>query len=652
VSAVLPPVAGPPHDPLFTLLSARAGWRLSSCYSVDDRGEIELLARTDTDLPLASGDGTFAGLTPPTGQAATAEGLLYRTDLSSSSLLLFNPCKAEYEAVGHTGATAAGVRNLLRPRGIAAFCGRLYICDSGNRRIVVFLADSLHFSGQWMLPDGAAWEPFAITFSSHGIAFVSDSLNDVVHVFNSRGNYLLTITEVVRPRHLTLDAASRLYVVQDGLPEVVVFSEDGQRLREVRWLSEVREAFGCSIEIPDPRQFYQRGSAMTSALDSRIDDCIWHRVIVHGHVPRGTRIVLQTSTSNQPLPPESDPAEDTGWTTLPAVEAIPQQGWDALITSEPGRYLWLRILLFGTGEETPQISAIRLEYPRISLRRWLPAVFGAVSKHADFTDRFLAIFDTQFRSLEASLDRFSRCLDPGGAPATRDADWLGWIAGWLGIELDRTWPEPRRREWLRQASLLYHRRGTPEGLRRHLLILLGWQNCEHAPQLILEHFRLRQWLTVGASRLGHPQQLWGRALLSLPTPVPGCQDDAKASGEKALLETLAAGGPAATYSQSFTVFVPAAALQKPEIRVAVERVIALHTPAHVHVRLRSVGLHGTIGRECVVGLSTVIGALPAPKPLTDGQLRRNLVLQGANRGDPPTTQVGRQSRIGIDTRVQ
>lgn len=650
MSAVLPPIPGPPHDPLSTLLNSRAGWRIATISAVEDRGGLQLPRRPDTDLPLANEQGTFAGLAPPTGVATTVEGIVYRTDLSSSTLQRMNVCNGHFEPVGRTGSNVEGVRNLLRPRGLAAFCGRLYVCDSGNQRVAIFLATSLHFSGQWTLPDGAPWEPFAIAFSSCGTAFIADALNNVIHRFDASGRHLSTMSDVVRPRHLMLDSADRLYVVQDGLSEVAVFSKDGQRLRAVRWLTDVRDAFAGANEIDDPRQFFARGHAVTTALDSRIDDCVWHRVVLHGHVPSGTRIVLQTYTSNQPFPPDSDPAEDSGWTSLPAVESIPRNGWDALIQSEPGRYLWLRILFFGTGGETPQISMIRFEYPRISLRRWLPAVFGAVPKHADFTDRLLAIFDTQFRSLEESLDKFARCLDAGGAPADRDADWLGWVAGWLGIELDRTWPEARRREWLRQAAVLYHRRGTPEGLRRHLLILFGWQNHERAPQLILEHFRLRRWLTVGATRLGSPQQLWGRALLNLPNPAPGFHPDQPTA--TAALAAMAAAGPAATDAQRVTVFVPVAAMSKPEIKAAVERVVALHTPAHVHVQLRPVGLHGTIGKDCIVGLSTVIGALPTPAPLAQGQLRRNLVLQRVNHGDPPAMQVGRQSRVGVDTRVQ
>jgi phage tail-like protein len=453
---------------------------------------------------------------------------------------------------------------------------------------------------------------------------------------------------------LLIDDADRLYVSQNESRKVLVYSSADDKPREVEWLTDVRPAFCKSVGIPEARQYADSGSLMTSRIDSRIDGCVWHRIVLKGTVPAGTRIVLQTFTSDQQRTPDSIPKDDSGWTTLPVVQAIAARGWDASITSEPGRYLWLRVLMFGTTQVSPTIRSIRIEYPRISLRRWLPAIFGAVPRHADFTDRFLGIFDAMFRSLEANLDNFPRYLDARGAPADRSADWLAWLAGWLGIELDRTWPEPRRREWLHQAAILYHRRGTSEGLRRHLLLLLGWQNEPHAPQLVLEHFRLGRWMTLGATRLGSSQQLWGRELLDLPPPLRCSDSEQKETAQTttAALARLASAGPPATYAQRFTVFIPAAALQKPEMKSAIERVVALHTPAHVYVQLRSVSRQGRIGKDCVVGLSTVIGKQPQACELAHAQVRHNLILQRANSADPTAMQVGRISRIGVDTRVQ
>lgn len=653
MSSVLPPIPAPPHDPLFTRLCPRTGWQIASSECVDFTKELRLQRLQETDLQLADTSGTFAGLALPTGYAVTPEGRSLRSDIGGSTLQQWDACSGRYEVIPCTGGNVQHPRNLLRPRGLAVYGGWLFVCDSGNQRISVFSAGSFHFSGHWTLPDQVAWEPFAIVFSSTGLAYVSDTLNAAIQVFDSMGHHLRAIPVPGVPQHLLIDSADRLYVTQAGSQKVLVFRAENEKPELVEWLTDVRNAFCRAEAIPEARQFAVSGSLVTSRLDSRIDGCVWHRIVLKGSVPAGTRMILQTYTSDHEFAPDNMATADSGWTSLPSITAVPGRGWDAAITSEPGRYLWLRVQLFGTAQATPAVSSIHIEYPRISLRRWLPSIFGAVPRHADFTDRFLGIFDAMFRSLEENLANFPRHLDPGGAPADRDADWLAWLAGWLGIELDRTWPEPRRREWLRQAAVLYHRRGTPEGLRRHLLILLGWQNEPHAPQLVLEHFRLGRWMTVGGTRLGSSQQLWGRDLLKLPPLQPGVMAD-----EKTVLKTaeavaaLASAGPAATHALRCTVFVPASALQKPEMKSAIERVVALHTPAHVHVRLQPVSLQGRIGSDCVVGLSTVIGKHEEAGGLADGHLRRNVVLQRANAADPAAIRVGRASRIGVDTRVQ
>ena len=52
-------------------------------------------------------------------------------------------------------------------------------------------------------------------------------------------------------------------------------------------------------------------------------------------------------------------------------------------------------------------------------------------------------------------------------------DFVDWLAGWVGIELDETWPEERRRELVARAVELYGRRGTAEGLADLIELYVG-----------------------------------------------------------------------------------------------------------------------------------------------------------------------------------
>src|SRR6185437_5128538 len=96
---------------------------------------------------------------------------------------------------------------------------------------------------------------------------------------------------------------------------------------------------------------------------------------------------------------------------------------------------------------------------------------------ADFTDRFLGIFDRGFRSVEGQIDRQADLFDPRSAPAVPKGpgapDMLSWLAGWIGVVFDRAWPVAKRRRYLMQAAKLYPCRGTLPGLRSALILWLG-----------------------------------------------------------------------------------------------------------------------------------------------------------------------------------
>src|SRR6187200_1438819 len=142
---------------------------------------------------------------------------------------------------------------------------------------------------------------------------------------------------------------------------------------------------------------------------------------------------MQTNDAIKDLP-------DGAWATGQVATSIEGGSWDCLVRSGGGRYLWLKVQLRGDGsatsKATPKISGIRIEYPRISLSRYLPAVFMAEPTSADFTDRFLSLFDTTLRSIESVLDTQARFFDPDSSPAQEDTagrDFLSWLASWIGV---------------------------------------------------------------------------------------------------------------------------------------------------------------------------------------------------------------------------
>jgi phage tail-like protein len=83
--------------------------------------------------------------------------------------------------------------------------------------------------------------------------------------------------------------------------------------------------------------------------------------------------------------------------------------------------------------------------------------------------RFTEGLDTVLAPVFLTLDCLDAYLDPWLTPP----DFLPWLASWVGIELDETWPDTRRRAIVAAASGLHRDRGTRRGLIAYLRVLTG-----------------------------------------------------------------------------------------------------------------------------------------------------------------------------------
>jgi phage tail-like protein len=68
-----------------------------------------------------------------------------------------------------------------------------------------------------------------------------------------------------------------------------------------------------------------------------------------------------------------------------------------------------------------------------------------------------------------TLDCLYAYLDPRLAPA----DFLEWLADWVGVALNENWPLARQRAIVAAAVGLHRIRGTVAGLREHLELATG-----------------------------------------------------------------------------------------------------------------------------------------------------------------------------------
>ncbi len=107
--------------------------------------------------------------------------------------------------------------------------------------------------------------------------------------------------------------------------------------------------------------------------------------------------------------------------------------------------------------------------PRVAVRHRLGDALPAMFLDDAFIQRFCDGLDEVLTPVPSALDNFSAFLDPQLTPP----DFLEWLAGWVGIDIDHTWPIERRRAMVARATELYRRRGTISGLADLVELFIG-----------------------------------------------------------------------------------------------------------------------------------------------------------------------------------
>ncbi|HEX3559753.1 MAG TPA: phage tail protein [Pyrinomonadaceae bacterium] len=721
----LPPVPQPPHDPTWWRLDGRAGWRASQLTGVEVTPSCCTLALAPLPASLRSLDepsGSLGGLVPPSNVARGDEGRLYLLDADAAALKCFDPCECRWTVIPCFGGAGAQPRQLSRAHGIGIHGGNLYVCDTGNKRLVVIALHGFALRAFWSPPPAAnlanAWEPYAVAFDSRGRVFVSDPANGCVQRFSPRGVWEKCLAGFGVVTRIAFDCRDRLYAVVEGQAGARVSDADGNVYGTVTRVDDAGAHFprlpfdvdaqgnlhlgvlcagmdaaqsvfdlsgnpALKVAAPTPKLYQKAGTYLSEALDSAIYRCQWHRVVLCGRIPPVTRVRVSTYTAEAVLTADQLLAlpEDAWQTKQLALGLAASEEWDCLVTSGAGRYLWLRLEFKGKGTATPELESVRVEFPRVSLRRYLPAVFGEDPSGADFTDRFLSIFDSTLRGVERQIDEQARLFDPLSTPADTDpktgGDFLSWLASWIGLTLDRQWPVERRRQLVRDAARLYDLRGTRTGLWRQLVSFLGMEpeglccgdsqpratcrpapaNCApeaegeaawQPPPLILEHYQLRRWLFVGEGRLGSQAVLWGKRIVG--------RSELNANAEVGTTRLNTSQDPFRdpfhVYAHKFSVFVPACYGQSDAKRRSLENLLKTESPGHTQHQIVFVEPRFRIGFQAMIGLDTVVGRYPAGVTLNRTPLGGASVLTAqAGREGGPSLSVGGAARVGATTKL-
>lgn len=421
------------------------------------------------------------------------------------------------------------------------------------------------------------------------------------------------------------------------------------------------------------------GQVTTYQLDSGEFGTVWGRVFIDACVPEGTSIGIAAVAVDEPpesatiprTPPanvSTSAAEEVGerhvYPPMPAASLIepitdifrlhrretgrelpwvrmaeddPFETYEAPIQAQPGRYLWIRLLLNGNSRSTPRVRVVRAEYPAHDYLRRIPKLFSRDESVANFLRRYLSPFEGVLGDLEAKAESRHVLIDPRSVPI----ELLPWLAGFVGLVLDERWARaPRgagrtedvRRTLLEEAIWLFRFRGTVPGLKRFLDIYTGTE------VIIIEQFRMRG---LGWGALGLSPVETSRSILGGGFRVGGAIGDANTA-------TLAGTGEDAfaTHAHRFTVMIPASLAQE-EMEV-VQHILEVHRPAHTMVQVCTVGAGMRVGRGLHIGLTSLVGRSGGFVPLQVGgaAIGRGAVLGRAAAG----TVLG-SGQLGLDSRV-
>jgi phage tail-like protein len=403
---------------------------------------------------------------------------------------------------------------------------------------------------------------------------------------------------------------------------------------------------------PEPEPLVEHGDLVTVELDSGIDDCRWHRIVVDAdEAPQARWSVDVISLAERPA---TELLPDDQWST----EVVQSGSNDGLVRDQPpGRYLRLRVALDGAGTTSARVRRVTLHAGRATSLDHLPAVYRADDDAADFTERFLAVFDAAIADVDEVIEHAPLLLIADALPDGQ----LPALARLLGIDVDPGLTPAELRRLLHHLPDYAPRAGTPAALSTLL------QKVFRVTAAVEEHGAARPWAGLPARSPGSSvgRDLAGSRPQPGPSPTLGAfrlYGKARAAvilGSSRLgsaplradVDTAAEAG--ASGAHRCTIHVePGPHTNDVNTRAAIERLIRWAVPAHVSTSAHFPRAGITLARSLRVGIDTVVldppaAALAGPDERRPG-LGRTAVVGAADRLSTPQA-TGRPAIAGVNT---
>jgi phage tail-like protein len=654
-------------------------------------------------------NGSFGGLSLPTGITVDDYGNIYIVDKENSLILKYDGCTELPIVIKCVGGKGITLKEFDSPTGIAiSSVGNVYISDSNNHRMQVFTLKGFVLKDVWGKIDsdgksisgtekGEFKNPWDLAIDSEKYIYIVDRGNNRIQKFAPNGECITAFgeAELNDPLHIAIDKNDFVYVI-DSLPKIKKFNPDGNFLGEVEYVGEVAESFGPALLTVDAagRVHYEfKYSKINLVLKHEFeiegnvveDECV---IVEKGVVPGiyfdGDKLIINFDDIPEPREEEIDYMEEGFFYS----EALDSQEyrcqWHKILLDADiplGTSVTVETYTAETKKDFLEIKSLDESYWQTNQKNapdfliqsspgrylWLKVILKGNKKETPLVKKIRiyyprltypeylpGLYQTDPTSklfLEQFLSIFEHFFE--GIENEIDNIVRYFIPGatpvdflpWLASWLSLSLND----KWPVEKKRLFIRKAS--GLFKKRGTLKGMQEVleifTDKKFRILEHFKLRRKYLILSNNavIGCNSFLWG---MESSLGVNTELFDFKLGDSKEPVSN-----PFQAHAHKFSILIPSKFLRSEEDERMIKRIVSLWKPAHTRFYLCKVEPRFRIGMQSIIGADTIIGKYSDVVLAQTSTLGKEIILsEGVDERSSPGFILNKDIKVNKETVIK